>query len=80
MPYVEKSITLKMNNMQNRPDIWIWTEPLAFDNEAEDCGVAAYFDAMGFLPEGISLLLTSMDFVLQHENWTTEHVFPEDVC
>ena len=34
--------------MQNRPDIWIWTEPLAFDNEAEDCGVAAYFDAMGF--------------------------------
>ena len=43
--------------MQTRPDICIWTELLAFDNAAEDCGGAAYFDAMGFVPEGISLLL-----------------------
>ena len=66
--------------MEKRPDIWIWTEPLAFDNEAEDFGVGEYYDKMGFVPEGISLMLTGMDFVLQHENWTEEHVFPEDIC
>ena len=61
-------------------DTWIWTELLAFDNAAPDLGVAEYFAAMKTRPEGITLLVTSVDFVMQHENWTAPHPFPADIC
>ena len=45
---------------------WIWTELLAFDCEAPDCGAAAYLERIGSVPTGISFLLSSPDFVLDH--------------
>ena len=60
-------------------DTWIWTELLAFDNESPDLGVAEYFARMKTKPQGITLL-TAIDFVLQHENWSTPHCFPIDIC
>ena len=60
-------------------DIWIWTELLAFDNESPDLGVAEYFARMKTQPQGITLL-TAIDFVFQHENWSAPHVFPADIC
>ncbi len=61
-------------------DTWIWTELLAFDNAAPDLGVEAYFASLQATPQGITLLLTAVDFVLQHENWTAPHILPADVC
>ena len=61
-------------------DTWIWTELLAFDNAAPDLGVGAYFANLKTKPRGITLLLTAVDFVLQHENWTAPHTFPADIC
>ncbi len=46
---------------------WVWTELLAFDNGQADCGVAEYLALLGFVPEGLSLLISSPDFILQHE-------------
>lgn len=64
----------------NKLDIWIWTELLAFDNASPDFGVSEYFSKMNFMPKGITFLLSSPDFILQHENWTETHILPEDIC
>ena len=61
-------------------DNWIWTELLAFDTDSPDLGVADYFAKLKTAPQGITLLLTAVDFVLQHENWSEPHPFPADVC
>ena len=57
---------------------WIWVELIGFDNTREECGVQEYLDRIGFVPEGISLLLSSSDFVFLHKN-TDYELFP-DVC
>ena len=51
--------------MTNGYECWIWTELLAFDCEAPDCGAAAYLERIGFVPTGISFLLSSPDFGLK---------------
>ena len=61
-------------------DIWIWTELLAFDNESPDLGVTEYFARQKTKPQGITLLISAVDFVLQHENWSSPHAFPADIC
>ena len=61
-------------------DIWIWTELLAFDNTSPDLGVEEYFSRLKTKPQGFTFLITAIDFVMQHENWTTPHVFPADIC
>ncbi|MBS1370325.1 MAG: hypothetical protein HPZ91_10260 [Lentisphaeria bacterium] len=59
---------------------WIWTELPAFDRDAADRGVASYLDTLGFVPDGISLLLTAIDFVMLHETWQPERPLFPDVC
>ncbi len=62
------------------PEKWIWTELLAFDNTAADYGVAAYLERIGFVPDGISLLLSSPDLVLLHRGLEEEYELYPDNC
>ncbi len=58
---------------------WIWIELIGFDNTQEDVGVGEYIDRLGFIPEAISLLIFSPDFVHQHSSESDEVVtFPLD--
>ena len=59
---------------------WVWTELLAFDREAADCGVAGYLDELGFIPEGMCLLVSSPDFILSHPGAVTGRTLPADIC
>lgn len=59
---------------------WIWTELIGFDNRESDFGVGGYLDGTGFVPDTICLLLSSVDFVLQHPGMAEEVVLPTDVC
>lgn len=62
------------------PEVWIWTELLAFDCEAPDCGAGAYLARTGRTPDGISLLLSAVDFVLLHRGMEEEYELFPDVC
>ena len=57
----------------NKQETWIWTELLAFDRDLPDCGVKAYLDRLGFIPTGISALLSAVDFVLFHKGMDEEY-------
>jgi hypothetical protein len=59
---------------------WIWVEPIGFDVEQPDLGVAQYLDTCGFIPHTICLLMTSPDFVLSHEDRGDEFDLPPDFC
>lgn len=45
---------------------WLWIELIGFDNTKSDYGIEAFINNLSFLPEGISLLLYSIDFVNLH--------------
>ena len=66
--------------MGKEKERWIWTELLAFDREQSDRGVSGYLDRLGFVPDGISLLLTAVDFVLLHKGMEEEYVLFPDIC
>ncbi len=59
---------------------WVWTELLAFDNSLPDRGAAAYLESLGFVPEAMCLLLSSPDFILQHDGLSVEKAMPANVC
>lgn len=59
---------------------WLWVELIGFDNTASDYGVQAYLDNVGFLPEGVSLLLFTPDFIHAHPGMAAEHTLPPEVC
>jgi len=65
---------------KKQQETWIWTELLAFDREQPDCGVKAYLDRLGFIPAGISALLSAVDFVLLHKGMEEEYELFPDVC
>ncbi len=46
---------------------WVWIELIGFDNELFDFGVSDYMKRCKFIPDGVSLLLFSIGFVLRHE-------------
>lgn len=64
----------------NRFSPWVWTELLAFDRNAPDCGVAEYLAELGFVPEGMCLMVSSLDFLLSHPGKITGRQLPADVC
>lgn len=64
----------------SRFEHWVWTELLAFDVNKEDGGAAEYLETLGFVPEGLCLLLTSPDFIMSHRDMSAEWNFPEDFC
>lgn len=61
-------------------EAWVWTELLAFDNTEADCGVQSYLDELGFVPQGMCLLVSSPDFVLNYTGMNGEYELPPDVC
>lgn len=64
----------------NRFEHWVWTELVAFDVDKPDCGAAEYLDTLGFVPEGLCLLMTSPDFIMSHTDLAEERPFPPDFC
>lgn len=59
---------------------YIWVELIGFDNEKADFGVADYLHNTGFIPEAISFLLTSVDFVNTHTDMKEEYTLADYFC
>ncbi|MFC1526160.1 hypothetical protein ACFL6X_05040 [Candidatus Latescibacterota bacterium] len=59
---------------------WIWIELIGFDNASGDYGVSEFIEKVGFVPEGICLLASSPDIVLQHPGMAMEAPLPADIC
>ncbi len=68
-----------MQHTDRSHERWIWTELIGFDNEQPDMGVGEYIEAAGFVPDGVCLMLTSVDFVLSHPG-PGEFALPQDFC
>ena len=58
---------------------WIWLELFAFDPEKDDCGVESYIKNAGFIPNGVSLLLNAIDFVLLYNGMDREYPLFDEV-
>ncbi|MFD0717315.1 hypothetical protein [Paenibacillus sp. GCM10027626] len=59
---------------------WHWMELIGFDNEADDCGVADYLRKVGYIPDAVSLLLYSPDFVHMHDGMEHEITLAPQFC
>ncbi|BBH19729.1 hypothetical protein Back11_10740 [Paenibacillus baekrokdamisoli] len=59
---------------------WIWVELIGFDNEHSDYAVKAYIDNLGFVPDALSLLFFTPEFVHNHENMEIERALPRECC
>lgn len=59
---------------------WLWIELIAFDNQQKDFGIKGYFDNTGFVPDGLSLLIVSPDFVHTYDGMKEDENFPPDFC
>ena len=59
---------------------WIWIELIGFDNSLPDYGVKAYLDNCGFVPTGASLLLTWIEFPMQHTGLDRERPLSPCEC
>lgn len=68
--------------METKPNCerWMWIELIGFDQREPDYNVGAFLDNCGFVPEGLSLLFTTPDFVHTHAGLEHEVVFPPDYC
>jgi len=51
---------------------WLWIELIGFDNAMEDYNVSSFLNNLGFTPNGISILFSSIDFVNMHEEGLKE--------
>lgn len=58
----------------------LWIELIGFDNEKSDFGVPEFLDRIGFVPDGIALLLFNPDFIHSHDRGWVDRVFPPDIC
>lgn len=67
--------------MQQKYEKWLWLELIGFELDAADLGVGAYLERLGFTPTGLSLLITSLNFIHLHDrnNWEKQ-VFPPEYC
>ena len=61
------------------PEKWIWLELFAFDPDEADCGVGSYLQTAGFIPDGMSLLLNAIDFVLLYDGMEKEYLLFDEV-
>ena len=59
---------------------WMWIELIGFDSGKSDFGVKDYIDNMGFVPDILSFLLSSPDFIHQHDSMAKDAILPWDVC
>ena len=65
---------------QNSYKIWLWIELIGFDNNQKDFGVKDFISTTGFIPEAISFLFSSSDFIVIHEGMEKEQIFPPEFC
>lgn len=67
--------------MKTQPfERWIWIELIGFDHQAPDYGVAHYLETTGFVPDAISLLLFTPDFLHAHQGMEQEWELPIEAC
>ncbi len=59
---------------------WCWIELIGFDNTSTDYGVQDFIDRAGFVPTGVSLLISWLGFVFQHKNLDTEKLLNNGEC
>ncbi len=70
----------ELNRNHANCERWIWIELIGFDNTKSDLGVQEYLDRTGFIPETISLLISSPDIVHYHDGLENAVNFPADFC
>lgn len=58
----------------------VWIELIGFDRDAEDFGIKEYFETTGFVPNSVSLHLTSINFVNTHRGMDKEYALPPYAC
>ena len=58
---------------------FLWVELIAFDNRQPDMGVKDYLDALGFVPDAVSIFMWGSDFLHQHDGMAEDRPFPPDV-
>ena len=61
-------------------EIFTWMPIIGFDREAEDKGVAALIERMGFVPHGVSVFMFHPDIIHFHAGLEHEVAFPPDFC
>ena len=61
-------------------EYWIWSEPLAFDCNAADFGAGDFIRRVGHRIDGISLLMSHMDFIVLYQGMGTEYELAPDYC
>lgn len=66
--------------MSSNEAIWIWVEPIGFDNTLPDYGVKYYLRRADIPIKGVSLLMSHLDFIMLHEGMETERVLWPDAC
>lgn len=66
----------KIMNHEN----FIWTRLIAFDNASPDKEWNAYINRIGYVPTGISLLLSHPDLILLHKGMESEIELFQDIC
>ncbi len=59
---------------------WCWIELIGFDNTKEDFGVSSFLDRAGFVPDGVSLLLSWLGFVFNHDTLLEEKKLESGEC
>ncbi len=59
---------------------WLWIELIGFDNTKPDYGVGRFLENTGFVPEAISFLMFTADFVHTHAGMSAEWTFPPEFC
>ncbi|MBP1994110.1 hypothetical protein [Paenibacillus eucommiae] len=59
---------------------WVWIELIGFDNQQPDYAVQAYLDSAGFIPDSVSLLFYTPDFVHGHSGMEAEWGLPMEMC
>lgn len=73
---IGKGLDKQADNYQK----WLWIELIGFDNTLKDFGVGKFIKNTGFVPEAISFLFASADFVHGHTGVDNEWVFPDEFC
>ena len=74
------SINEELLAMTTNCDVWVWIEPIGFDNTLPDYGVNYYLQRAGFGIKGVSLLMTALDFILLHDGMEKEKELWPDAC
>lgn len=59
---------------------WLWIELIGFDNQEKHLGVNNFLDRVGFIPDGLSLLLYNPDFIHSHRGLRENSLLDATFC